>query len=84
MWRVMRLATVLGSLSGTVGPTLMHGRVTTKETFSRADWSVDPRGGSTVGTKDWPIAAEQGLITISSDEIAILSMLFQAIISSII
>jgi hypothetical protein len=30
--------------------------VATRESISRADWSVDPRGGPTVGTKDWPIA----------------------------
>jgi hypothetical protein len=27
----------------------------TNGSVSRADWSVDPRGGPTVGTKDYPI-----------------------------
>jgi hypothetical protein len=26
--------------------------------ISRSDWSVDPRGGPTVDTKDWPIALD--------------------------
>jgi hypothetical protein len=31
--------------------------VTTRESFSRTDWSIDPTGGPTVGTKDRPMVA---------------------------
>jgi hypothetical protein len=46
----------MNDANASVASAFMRRRVPTRESISHADWSVDPRGGPTVDTKDWPIA----------------------------